>query len=235
MAGRASEPGGHSHLSGRERVREFLAGRRADRAPFLPLLTNFAARLEQVSREEMLTDPQVLTRTLIGAQALFELDAVTLPVERAQLAAAAEAVQRLRVLVGERAALVVLLPAPELELANALGLQHADAVGVVTAEVDPNRLTPLWNVARYYAAPTLLVCPRGSTEAARAGADAIAVWEGATAEELLAAGARRVGVAIAPGGELPPLPEGGFYTTAGDLPADTDVDWFRQIAREAAA
>lgn len=234
MAGRAPEPGGHSHLRGRERVRAFLAGRPADRAPFLPLLTDFAARLEQVSREEMVTEPQALTRTLVGAQALFDLDAVSLPVERAHLAAAAEAIQRLRTLLGERAALVALLPAPELELANALGLQHVDALGVIAAEEEPDRLVPLWNVARYYAVPSVLLCPRGTTEAARAGADAVAVWEGATAEELLAAGARRAGVTIAPGGEPPPLPPGGFYTTAGELPPDTDVDWFHRIAREVA-
>ena len=223
-------------MEGRRRVRDFLSGRSVDRAPFLPLVTDLAARLEQVSREEQLAaDPQTLTRTLAGAQALFGLDAVVLTVERAQLAAAVEAVQRLRVLLGERAALVVLLPGPELELANAIGLQHVDALGVIADEAGPERLTPLWNVARYYAAPSLLVCPRGSTDSARGGADAVAVWAGATAEELLAAGARRVGVAIAPGGEPPPLPPGGFYTTAGELPAGTDVEWFHRIAREAAA
>jgi hypothetical protein len=215
-------------------VRAFLAGGHAERAPFLPLVTDFAARLEQVSREEMLADPQTLTRTLVAAQALFDLDAVALPVERAHLASAAEGVRRLRVLLGERAALIVLLPAPELELANALGLEHVDALGVLAAEVEPDRLAPLWNVARYYAVPSLLICPRGSTDAARAGADAVAVWEGATAEELLTAGARRAGVAIAPGGEPPPLPAGGFYTTAGELPRETDVDWFQRIARAVA-
>jgi hypothetical protein len=192
-------------------------------------VTDFAARLEQVSREDMLADPQVLTRTLVGAQSLFGLDAVVVPVERVEVAA--EAVRRLRALLGDRAALVALLPDPELELANALDLQHVDVVAVTADEPEPDRLAPLWNVARYYSAATWLVCPRGSAEAARAGADAVAVWEGAGPDELLAAGARRVGVAVEPGAPPPPLPAGGFHTTAGELPADADVDWFREVAR----
>jgi hypothetical protein len=194
------------------------------------LVTDFAVRLEQVTREEMLADPQVLTRTLVGAQSLFGLDAVVVPVEPARADVAAEAVRRLRTLLGERAALVALLPAPSLELANALDLQHVDVVAITAGEVEADRLAPVWNVARYFSAATWLVCPRGSADAARAGADAVAVWEGATPDELLAAGARRVGVMIEPGGARPPLPEGGFHTTAGELPADTDVDWLREVA-----
>jgi hypothetical protein len=221
-------------MEGRRQVRAFLAGRHAERAPFLPLVTDFAARLQQVSRAEMLADPQTLTRTLVAAQALFDLDAVALQVDRAHLATAAEAARRLRVLLGERAALVVLLPAPELELARALELEHVDVLGVLAADVEPDGLAPLWNVARYYAVPSLLVCPRGTTAAAGAGADAVAVWDGATAKELLAAGAPRAGVPIAPGGEPPPLPAGGFYITAGELPAEADVDWFHRITRAVA-
>ena len=44
----------------------------------------------------------------------------------------------------------------------------------------------------------------------------------------------RMIVPIAPGGEPPPLPAGGFYTTAGEDPAEADVDWFHRIARTVA-
>ena len=208
---------------GRVRVRDFLAGRGADRAPFVPFATDFAVRLEQVTREELLADPQTLTRTLLGFQALFGLEAVVVPVEREAVAVAAEAIARLRTLLGDRAAIVALLPGPELGSANALGLQHVDIVAVRADEPEPEDLAPLWNVARYYAAPTLLV----TQGADAAGADAVVSLSGA-----VASGSARMGVLVEPGGPLPPLPDGGFYTT-WELPADTDVDAFRELVIEA--
>lgn len=219
-------------------MRDFLAGRSAGRPPFLPFATDFAARLEQVTRTEMLADPNVLTRALLGLQWLFGLDALVLLVEVDSAPVWAEAIHRLRILVGDRAALAVVLDGAGLGVANALGLEQVDVLGVLeralldgdgAAEL-ADRLTPLWNVARYYAVPSVFVAARAPAAAAEVGADAVVVWEGASAAELLAAGARRAGHSLLAGEAVPPLPPGAFVTTAGELPADTDVDWFRETA-----
>lgn len=123
----------------------------------------------------------------------------------AEVGAAAEGIARLRALLGERAAIVALLPEPGLDLANALGLQHVDVVAV-RAQPDHPGLEPLWNVARYYSAATLLL----------------------HGEEVTAPAGSRVGVLVEPGSEPPPLPEEGFYTTR-ELPAETDVEAFHTL------
>jgi hypothetical protein len=184
-------------------VREFLAGRTADRPPFLPFATAFFARLEQVSREELAADPQALVRTLVAAQRLFGLDAVVVP---AEAPAAAEAIARLRIVLGGGAAIVALLPEPRLELATALGLEHVDVVSVCAQPGDED-LDPLWNVARYYSAATLLVTADGRVSAPAGD---------------------RVGVLAEPGLEPPALPDGGFYTTR-ELPSGTDVEAFHAL------
>ena len=72
-------------MEGRERVRQQLAGRGADRPPLIAFATAFAARLEQVEPLQMWDDAGILTRTLMGLDALFGLDAVVVNVPVAAL------------------------------------------------------------------------------------------------------------------------------------------------------
>lgn len=270
-------------MQARARVREFLAGEKTDRPPFLPFVTDFSARLEQVSRLEMFADPNVLARTLFGAQRLFGHDAILVSLHarlaaetiRAEagptagslrgVAVIAEAIHRLRAVAGEHAALVLVVPGPltiarelgargdagdldrlaqdVLELVNTLRPEQLDSLAVLETEPLDDQilqelseaLSALWNLAHYYALPGVLFAAHAGRDAAIIEPDAVAVWAGATPEELLAAGARRVGVPVAPGqrGPLPPLPGGGFYTTAGELPGDVDVESFETLVRHA--
>jgi hypothetical protein len=96
-------------------------------------------------------------------------------------------------------------------------------------------LSPLWNLARYYSLPSLLLLAQADARAADVGADAVAVAAGVTPETLLARGARRVGVPVALGSAPPPLPAGGFYLTAEELPPDADVDAVRALVAAATA
>lgn len=104
-------------MEGRERVRQHLAGRAADRAPLIAFATEFAAHLEQVDQRGMWEDPGVLTRTLMALEALFGLDAIVVDVPVAALARdrlppVADSLARLRTLLADRAALVLALPGP---------------------------------------------------------------------------------------------------------------------------
>ena len=77
-------------MEGRERVRKHLAGRGADRPPLIAFATDFAARLEQVEPLQLWDDAGILTRTLMGLDALFGLDAIVVersPSARSLLAA----------------------------------------------------------------------------------------------------------------------------------------------------
>jgi hypothetical protein len=257
-------------MEGRERVRRCLGARDTDRPPLIAFATDLAARLEQVDPSALWQDAGVLTRTLMGLEGLFGLDAIVVDVPVAaladgRLATVADGLARLRTLLDERAALVLALPgpftcaaaagrdrAPEtiedlgaeiLDAAKVLGPEHADCLAVVErapvtgddAQRLDDALAPLWNAARYYAAPSLLVVAEGTAELADSGADALVVWAGASPYELVARGARRVGAPIEPptaptaATELPELPAGGFYTTRGELAADTEIEWLHRV------
>ncbi len=278
-------------MEGRERVRLCLAGRDADRPPLIAFATDFAARLEQVEPLQMWQDAGVLTRTLVGLQALFGLDAIVVDVPVAalvedRLERVADGLARLRTLLAQRAALVLALPGPLTRAAAAgrdrapetledlgaeithaaklLGAEHADCLAAVELapvradDVQPleDALAPLWNIARYYSAASLLVAAEGPVELGDTGADALVVWAGASPRDLAARGARHVGAPIGsrskaapasgppgrpgrpeppelpepPGRpELPELPQGGFYTTRGELAADTEIDWLHDV------
>jgi hypothetical protein len=255
---------------GRERVRAHLAGRPADRRPFLPFATALAARLDQVPPEQLLDEASSLTRALAGAQSLLDLDAVIVDVPPPALTAAGiavvgEAVLRLRASLGDRAALVLALPGPRtlaeagsveptpdalddfgagiLAAANELDPHRADCLAIVERAALPDEavgaldeaLSPLWNAARYYALPSLFVAAQAGPAAARIGSDAISIWSGVTPDELVAAGRGPVGVTVEVGLPPPLLPPGGFYTTAGDLPADTDLEALRALLGAMAA
>ncbi len=253
-------------MEGRERVRRHLVGGGADRPPLIAFATRFAARLEQVDPDSLWRDPGVLTRALLGLEALFGLDAIVVDVPPVALrvdalAPVADGVARLRALLGDRTALVLAVPgpltlgdpgrsrAPEgldevaaglLEAVNQLGPAHADCLAVVErtrvggddAPLLDEALAPLWNIARHYATASLLVAAEGGIELADTGADAVTVWSGISPEELAAGGARHVGWPIDPSSPAPVLretPPGGFYTLRGELPAETEIDWLRQL------
>ena len=98
------------------------------------------------------------------------------------------------------------LGAEILDALKLLGPEHADCLAVVelvpvTAD-DPqpleDALAPVWNTARYYAAASLLVAAEGPAELGDTGADAVAVWTGASPHELAARGVRHVGAPMSP-------------------------------------
>ena len=257
-------------MEGRERVRRHLAGRGADGAPLIAFATEFAAHLEQVEAQEMWQDAGVLTRTLMGLEALFGLDAIVVDVPVASLAQGrlrpvADGLARLRTLLADRVALVLALPGPLtcaaaagrdrspetledlgaeiLASFKALGPEHADCLATVErapvtiSDAHPldDALAPIWNTARYYTAASMLVVAEGPAELGDTAADALAVWAGPSPQELAARGARHVGVPVDPPSagvdspELSELPAGGFYTTRGDLAADTQIEAFRHL------
>jgi len=85
------------------------------------------------------------------------------------------------------------------------------------------------NVARYYSLPSLLIAAQATARLAAAGPTAVAAWSGVSAPELLAGGARAAGQ---PPPAVPaPLPLGGFYLSAGEIPADWGVDAVRSLVR----
>lgn len=122
-------------MQGQTRVRQFLAGAHADRAPFLAFTTELSASLARVSVLEMFADPRVLTEAFVESSEVFGLDAVVLrppaglacraiaetPGPDAPfLAPLLEGIRRLRVLLGDRVGIVLALPGP-LTLARVLG------------------------------------------------------------------------------------------------------------------
>ena len=180
-----------------------------------------------------------------------------------ELAVLREDLHRLRATLRDRVAIVALLPGP-LTLAGSLpGAATAESMddlvaGLIRAQeyLGPAGLDALallersgvcdqdvpgladaaaafWNVARHYALPSLLVAASGTARLAAAGATAVAAWSGVTAAELLAAGA---GAAGQPPSSVPgPLPPGGFYTSAGEIPPGWPVDTVRSMIRLAGA
>src|SRR3972149_7483653 len=66
MAGRSSK----------ELVRDLFQLRELERVPFIPWVCSFAAQLEQIPVEAMLSDAGLLSRSLLNAQALFRYDAI---------------------------------------------------------------------------------------------------------------------------------------------------------------
>lgn len=174
-----------------------------------------------------------------------------------------DAIGRLRTTAGDGVALVIALPGPLtlaaapgadpeatledlgddlVKTAHALGPERADCLAVVertavsSGDAEPleEALTPLWNAARYYAAASMLVAAEGAPELGETGADAVAVWTGASAQELATRGSRHVGVGVDPGqSELPEAAEGGFYISRGELPAAADVESLHRLIEAA--
>lgn len=64
-------------VSGRELTGQLFASARLHRFPFIPLICSHAAKLEQITTRQMLTDPTQLSKALQNAQTLYNYDAVT--------------------------------------------------------------------------------------------------------------------------------------------------------------
>ncbi len=202
------------------------------------------------------------------------------------LAVLHEDLHRLRTTLLDRVALVALLPGPRtlceslgatatpdamddltaglIRLQEYLGPPRLDAIGLLErvrlGDADVPGLgqatAALWNVARYYSLPSLLVAAEGTASLAAVGSTAVAAWSGTGARDLLAAGASAAGepvptdqavtepgsAAAVPGGSavppparLAPLPAGGFYLTAGEIPPAWEVGAVRALVRQATA
>lgn len=65
-------------ISPKELVRSLFQLKELPRTPFVPWVSSFAAQLEQVTVEEMLNDPGLLSSSLLNAQQLFGYDAVAM-------------------------------------------------------------------------------------------------------------------------------------------------------------
>ena len=171
-----------------------------------------------------------------------------------------ENLHRLRATLRDQIAIVTLLPGPLtlaaslgvpatpdslddlvtalISLQEYLGPAELDALALLerVAVADPeipalaDATSAFWNVARYYSLPSLLIAAQGPPQLAAVGATAIAAWEGATAADLLAAGATAAGQ---PPPSVPaPLPPGAFYLTPGEIPPDQPVDAVRSLLRQ---
>jgi uroporphyrinogen decarboxylase len=65
-----------AELSSKELVKGLFQLKNPPRRPFIPWVGAFAAQLEQITPEEMMTDPGLLSTSLLGAQQLFGYDAI---------------------------------------------------------------------------------------------------------------------------------------------------------------
>ena len=63
-------------ISSKELVRSLFQLKELPRIPFIPWVGTFAAQLEQIQAEEMLSDPGLLSNSLLNAQKLFGYDAI---------------------------------------------------------------------------------------------------------------------------------------------------------------
>jgi hypothetical protein len=66
-----------AELSSKDLVKGLFGGKEMARPPFIPWVCSFAARLEQVPVQDMLSDPGVLSRACLNAQELLGYDAIT--------------------------------------------------------------------------------------------------------------------------------------------------------------
>jgi hypothetical protein len=171
-----------------------------------------------------------------------------------------ENLHRLRATLRDQLAIVALLPGPLslsaalgepptpdslddlvaalIRLQEYLGPADLDALALLerTPVTDPDipsltdATAAFWNVARYYSLPSLLVAARATPRLATTGPTAVAAWSGATAPDLLSAGATAAGQPPPP--VAAPLPPGGFYLTPDEIPADQPVDAVRSLIRQ---
>lgn len=65
-----------AEISSKELIRSLFQLKELPRTPFIPWVGTFAAELEQIQAEEMLSDPGLLSNSLLNAQKLFGYDAI---------------------------------------------------------------------------------------------------------------------------------------------------------------
>jgi uroporphyrinogen-III decarboxylase len=65
-----------AELLSKDLVRDLFRLKELPRPPFIPWISSFAAQLEQISVQEMLSDPGLLSTALLNAQELFGYDAI---------------------------------------------------------------------------------------------------------------------------------------------------------------
>ena len=142
----------------RARFRKALQSRDAADPAVAPLVEAHAARLEQLDDRWPL-DPEAQARMLRAAQALYGLDAVTIGAG-GQLAArveiARDVCRRLRPVLGERAAIALVLPGGDAEAAadliRALGAEEPEAFFLLgDGPIDPT----LETLAEFFGAALL--------------------------------------------------------------------------------
>ena len=127
---------------------------------------------------------------------------------------------------------------------DALALLEREALADPDVPLLAGATAAFWNVARYYSLPSLLIAAQGTPRLAETGATAVAAWSGVTAAELLAGGAAAAGQPPpsgqpSPSGQQPPsgpialapLPPGGFYLSAGEIPVGWPVGAVRSLVR----
>src|SRR5437667_9619351 len=139
-------------MDGRARVRGFLLGAQTDRAPVLAFASELSAYLAHASVTELYADPHLLTEAFLQSLDVFGFDAIVLqpPVAAVReamagsapgpLAALHEGIRRLRMLLADRAGIVLVLPGPS-EVAG------SPAEEVSSADLD-DRAAGLLAVAR---------------------------------------------------------------------------------------
>jgi hypothetical protein len=182
-----------------------------------------------------------------------------------------ENLHRLRATLRDQLAIVALLPGPLslsaalgepptpdslddlvaalIRLQEYLGPADLDALALLerTPVADPDipaltdATAAFWNVARYYSLPSLLIAADATPRLATTGPTAVAAWTGATAPDLLSAGATAAGQPPFPGptsSSTPappaapaPLPPGAFYLTRDEIPPAWPIDAVRSLVR----
>jgi hypothetical protein len=63
-------------ISSKELVKDLFYFKDLPRPPFIPWISTFAAKLEQIPVEDMLSDPGLLSTALLNSQDLFGYDAI---------------------------------------------------------------------------------------------------------------------------------------------------------------
>lgn len=170
----------------RRRIKQFFRGTADPFIPFIPLVHNLAARIEQVPQERMWQDPGILANALVRTQQLFNFQAVTFNLDIRipnRAGVVTEAMRRAAPLVGRKAVFKVMLTGL-LALSRAKGADTAmetalqtvktlgeNGVDLVAVDMEdwaangafqdaPAFLAPLWNTIRYYDAEPILMAQK---------------------------------------------------------------------------
>lgn len=130
--------------------------------------------------------------------------------------------------VSELLGLLRVLDPPKLDV---LGVCETAALDDAALDLLERALSPLWNAVGFYSMPSLFEAASAGPVAGAVGSSAVSVWSLPGIEELISAGARRAAWPLRPPHAAIPAPgPAGFYGTAGELPADTPLEWLQAVA-----